>query len=113
MTGWQSRCRCSCSTLRGGNGVILKRLVPCETAVSLQGNIHILLPGGSSDGLISQVGEEMGYLLEGAFDVTVRDQVFRLEPGDSFHFRSERPHGYRNVGDSVPRILWVNTLPTF
>lgn len=55
----------------------------------------------------------MGYLLEGAFDVTVRDQVFRPEPGDSFHFRSERPHGYRNVGDSVARILWVNTLPTF
>lgn len=99
--------------LRSGDGVILERIAPYAEGVALQANIHILLPGGASDGLISHVGEEMGYLLEGEVELVVGDEVFRLKPGDSFHFRSERPHGYRNLGDSVARILWVNTPPTF
>lgn len=99
--------------LRSGDGIILERLAPYTEGVALQANIHILLPGGASDGLISHVGEEMGYLLEGLVDLIVDDRTYRLEPGDSFHFRSERPHGYRNAGDSVARILWVNTPPTF
>lgn len=100
-------------TLRSGDGVILERLAPHAEGVALQANIHILLPGGASDGLISHVGEEIGYLLEGVVDLIVEDTTYRLEAGDSFHFRSERPHGYRNAGDSVARILWVNTPPTF
>jgi transcriptional regulator with XRE-family HTH domain len=107
------RPRLDADMLRSGDGVILERLVPYETGVALQANLHILLPGGASDGLISHVGEEMGYLLEGSVDLTVGEEVFRLEAGDSFHFRSERPHGYCNAGDSVARILWVNTPPTF
>jgi transcriptional regulator with XRE-family HTH domain len=100
-------------TLRSGDGVLLERLAPHAEGVALQANIHILLPGGASDGLISHVGEEIGYLLEGVVDLIVDDTTYRLEAGDSFHFRSERPHGYRNAGDSVARILWVNTPPTF
>jgi transcriptional regulator with XRE-family HTH domain len=100
-------------TLRSGDGVILERLAAYAEGVALQANIHIVLPGGASDGLISHVGEEIGYVLEGVVDLTVGERTHRLEPGDSFHFRSEIPHGYRNVGDSVARILWVNTPPTF
>ena len=63
-------------------------------------------------GSISQVGEEMGYLLEGAFDVTVRDQVFRPERA----IRSTSARSVRTdmrTSATVARILWINTLPTF
>lgn len=99
--------------LRSGDGVILERLVAQGGDTQLQANIHIVLPGGASDGTITHVGEEMGYLLEGQLELTVGNERFLLRPGDSFHFRSESPHGYRNVGDSVARVLWVNTPPTF
>jgi len=36
-----------------------------------------------------------------------------LRAGDSFHFPSEVPHGYRNPGRVRTRVLWVNTPPTF
>jgi mannose-6-phosphate isomerase-like protein (cupin superfamily) len=39
--------------------------------------------------------------------------TFLLGEGDSFTFRSERAHGYRNVGPGRARILFVNTPPTF
>jgi transcriptional regulator with XRE-family HTH domain len=100
-------------TLRRGDGVILERLMPFGERTMLQANIHIVLPGGASDGMITHVGEEMGYLLEGHLELIVDGVTHLLEPGDSFSFRSERPHGYRNPGDSVARVLWVNTPPTF
>ena len=59
------------------------------------------------------MGEEMGYVLEGMIDLTVGDQVCRLFEGDSFFFPSEEPHGYANPGDTVAKVLWVNTPPTF
>jgi transcriptional regulator with XRE-family HTH domain len=38
---------------------------------------------------------------------------YRIGEGDSFHFRSQRAHSYRNVGKKKARILWLNTPPTF
>ena len=43
----------------------------------------------------------------------VAGRRYRMGEGDSFHFRSERAHSYRNVGKKKARILWLNTPPTF
>lgn len=101
------------SVLRRGDGVVLERLVPDAPGVTLQANVHIVAVGGASDGLVSHPGEEVGYVLDGVVELVVDGQRWRLGPGDSFHFRSERPHGYRNIGDTSARIVWVNTPPTF
>lgn len=95
------------------DGVVLERLVPQTRSALLQVNIHRVEPGGGSHGLISHVGEEMGYVLEGMLDLTVGEAVCRLGAGDTFSFPSEEPHGYVNPGDAVARVLWVNTPPTF
>ena len=95
------------------DGVVLERLIPQTRNALLQVNIHQVVPGGGSHGLISHVGEEMGYVLDGMLDLTVGDQACRLSRGDSFFFPSEEPHGYTNPGAETARILWVNTPPTF
>lgn len=79
----------------------------------LQANIHIVDPGGRSDGVISHLGEEAGYVLEGTILLTLGDDRYVLHATDSFHFSSRVPHGYENVGSDVARILWVNTPATF
>jgi transcriptional regulator with XRE-family HTH domain len=94
-------------------GVQLEWLVPYPESGLLSGSIHIVAPGGSSEGLIEHKGEEMGYVLEGEFEITVGDETFRLNAGDSFFFPSTIPHGYCNPGTQITRILWVNTPPTF
>lgn len=99
--------------LRRGEGVTLERLMPYQQESLLQANIHIVAPGGSTDGLIAHTGEEMGYLLEGTLELQVEDVIYVLRPGDAFHFRSEIPHGYRNPGAMEARVVWVNTPPTF
>lgn len=99
--------------LRRGPGVVLERIIPYSPDHFLQCNIHIVAPGGGSDGCITHVGEELGYLLEGRLDLTIDGRLWHLGPGDSFCFRSELPHGYHNPGDVPARVLWVNTPPTF
>jgi transcriptional regulator with XRE-family HTH domain len=99
--------------LRRGPGISLERLVSGAQARLLQANIHHVAPRGSSDGCIEHIGEEMGYVLEGMLEFIVDGKAFVLKKGDSFFFNSSLPHGYRNIGKSEARVLWVNTPPNF
>ena len=108
-----TRPRLDTDALRRGDGVSLERLAPHTEGSMLQANLHIVASGGASDGLISHVGEEMGFLIEGELELEVDGQTYLLRPGDSFYFPSDRPHGYRNRGTREARVLWVNTPPTF
>jgi transcriptional regulator with XRE-family HTH domain len=94
-------------------GSKLQRLVTPGPGRLLEGNLHILAPGGGSEGTLAHEGEELGFVVEGQFELTVADSVYLLEAGDSFVFRSESPHSYRNPGTSWTRVIWVSTPPTF
>ncbi len=108
-----SRPQLDTDALRRGDGVTLERLAPCADGCMLQANIHIIAVGGRSDGVISHLGEEVGFLIEGELELEVDGKPYHLRAGDSFYFSSDRPHGYRNIGDTEARVLWVNTPPTF
>lgn len=94
-------------------GVMLERLVPNGKGHLLQGNIHIVAPGGGSMGAMRHEGDEVGYVLEGRLELSIDDKLHELGPGDSFAFPSNLAHTYRNPGSEVTRVIWVNTPPTF
>ena len=98
--------------IRGG-GVALERVVLPSRNGLLQANIHILEPGEGSDGQIEHIGEEVGYVLEGSIELTLRETSYLLGAGDAFTFTSDTPHGYRNAGTTTAKILWVNTPATY
>lgn len=95
------------------DAIRLERLTPHVEGQSLEGNIHTIAPGATNGGDINHVGEEVGYVLEGELELTVGRTTYHLKPGDSFFFRSEQPHSYRNTGTGTARVLWINTPPTF
>jgi transcriptional regulator with XRE-family HTH domain len=99
--------------VRRGNGVQLEAVIPAASGHLLSGYINHIEPGGGSEGLIQHEGEEFGYVLEGEIELKVAGRPYRLNKGDTFHFRSERAHSYRNVGTKKARVLWLNTPPTF
>jgi quercetin dioxygenase-like cupin family protein/DNA-binding XRE family transcriptional regulator len=94
-------------------GVTLERVVPNGQGHLLQGNVHIVAPGGGSMGPMRHEGDEVGYVLEGRLQLSIDDTVYELGAGDSFAFPSNLAHTYRNPGPKVTRVLWVNTPPTF
>ncbi|MDP9137633.1 MAG: cupin domain-containing protein [Pseudomonadota bacterium] len=94
-------------------GARVELLTQHQSGRLLQACIHIVPPGGGSDGTLRHAGEEVGYVLTGQLDLTVNDRTYRLRKGDSFVFRSELLHGYRNPGRTPAQVIWVNTPPTF
>lgn len=94
-------------------GVTLERLVPHGKGHLLQGNIHIVAPGGGSMGPMRHDGDEIGYVLEGLLELNIDATAYTIGPGDSFSFPSSVAHTYRNPGPDVTRVIWINTPPTF
>jgi transcriptional regulator with XRE-family HTH domain len=90
----------------------LERITHLQKGGLLQGDIHIVSPGMISE-MIEHAGEEMGYVIEGSLDLTLGETTHTLHAGDSFHFPSNVPHGYRNSTKEIVRILWINTPATF
>lgn len=107
------RPRIAAAGASGPAGVTLERLVPNGQGHLLQGNIHIVAPGGGSMGPMRHDGDEVGYVLEGRLELSIVDASYELGPGDSFAFPSHLAHTYRNPGTEVTRVIWVNTPPTF
>jgi quercetin dioxygenase-like cupin family protein/DNA-binding XRE family transcriptional regulator len=101
------------STVRSGTDIVLEALTPHNPDSLLQANIHIVYPGGHTDGEYTHEGEDMGYVLEGELELTLDGEKYLLKPGDSFLFRSEREHGYRNPGKELTKVIWINTPPSF
>lgn len=97
---------------RDAGYVDLERVTHSQKGGLLQADIHIIAPGMVSE-MIEHVGEEMGYVIEGTLELTLGETTYTLGVGDSFHFPSNVPHGYRNLSGSIVRVLWVNTPATF
>jgi transcriptional regulator with XRE-family HTH domain len=90
----------------------IENIVPYGIGHLLQALIITIKPGGSSQGAREHIGEEAGYVIEGEFELILDGKSYRLSAGDSFNFRSERPHAYRNPGKRATKLIWVNTPPT-
>lgn len=93
--------------------IMLERVIVPAAGQLLQSDIHVIEPLASSDEQISHAGEELGYVIEGEFELTLGDECYLLHAGDTFYFPSTVPHSYRNPGTTVTRVLWTNTPPTF
>ncbi len=98
---------------REKDSIRLERVSPNAEGQALEANVHVISPGATNGGEIKHVGEEVGFVLEGEFELKVGDTTYHLKAGDSFFFHSNHPHSYRNPGDVAARVLWVNTPPTF
>jgi transcriptional regulator with XRE-family HTH domain len=98
---------------RGFPGEQNEVLIPHAENRLLEGFIVTLMPGAEPSGPYQHDGEEVGVILEGELELTVGESLHVLRAGDSFFFRSDVTHRYRNVGEGPCRVVWINTPPTF
>jgi transcriptional regulator with XRE-family HTH domain len=52
-------------------------------------------------------GDECGYVVTGRIEIRVGDEVLTLKSGESIHFNGTKPHGIRNVGQSISESVWA------
>ena len=78
----------------------------------LAGAVATLEPGASSgDNPMEHPGEELVFVLEGSMEFEVDGQDYRLAEGDSVHFRTDRPHRWKNPGKRPARAVWMALRP--
>ncbi|MDQ0395460.1 helix-turn-helix domain-containing protein [Labrys monachus] len=99
---------------RHGSGPPLasfERMIPYAEGRTLNANVHVVPPGGGSNGILRHEGEEVGYVVEGTIELVVDGTSVVIGAGGSFFFQSSLPHSYRNIGTVVARVVWVNSPP--
>lgn len=84
----------------------------------LNRQIELLLchldPGGEScEEPAAHEGEECTLVLGGEVEVTVGDQLYRLDDGDSIYLDSRKSHKYRNVGATRVTLICSVYPPMF
>jgi transcriptional regulator with XRE-family HTH domain len=78
----------------------------------LAGAVATVDPGASSGASpMEHPGEELVFVLEGALEFEVDGEPYRLAEGDSVHFRTDRPHRWRNPGKRAARAVWMALRP--
>lgn len=78
----------------------------------LAGARATVTPGGSSGTKpMEHPGEELVHVTAGVLVFVVNGQTYRLEVGDSLHFRGDQLHSWRNPGDVPARAVWMALRP--
>lgn len=98
--------------LESESGVMVELLAADLPDRKLQPYCMVCQPGASSKGWSTvHPGEEAGFVLKGRLTVTVGEETFVLEAGDSIHYQTLQPHSWRNEGDEECVVVWVVSPP--
>lgn len=67
------------------------------------------LDPGASSGLrpMEHPGEELVYVLAGSMCFEVGGEEYVLRRGDALHFRTDRPHRWRNPAARPAKVVWM------
>ena len=67
----------------------------------------VLDPSDDPAKLVTHGGQEFNLVLEGTVIVTIEDEEFALNAGDSIYFNPAVPHGQRCGGDAPARFVTI------
>lgn len=98
-----------------GGGEVTMRLVGRAFPDRSLSFLEETYPPGTDTGpeMLCHEGEEAGMVIAGSLELTVGEEVFVLESGDSYYFRSEQPHRFRNPFEQPARLISATTAANF
>ena len=76
-------------------------------AKQLEGRAVVLDPSDEPAKLVTHGGQEFNLVLEGTVIVTIEDEEFALNAGDSIYFNPRLMHGQRCGSDIPARFVTV------
>jgi transcriptional regulator with XRE-family HTH domain len=89
-------------------GLDLRNLSGRYGSLAMAGAEAVMDPGADSGPTpMRHPGEELVIVLEGRIEFTVAGEAHDLGAGDSIHFRTTRPHSWRNPSDEPARAIWL------
>ena len=106
--------------VKSGAGNILRidssvycELLATSLSKTMEPMIKYISPGGESGLVDPHEGEEFIWVIEGTLQLTLGDNTYLLQKGDSVYFRSNQTHAWKNPGKELCRVMWVMTPPGY
>lgn len=97
--------------LGGTADVVVELLSADPSGKKIQPYRVVCQPGTSRNRPSTHPGEEFGFVLKGQLTVTVGEETFVLEAGDSIHYQTLQPHSWQNEGDEECIAVWTVSPP--
>ena len=83
-------------------------LLPPDIDTPVEASVIRIQPGKKlSSHFFSHKGKEMGYLVSGRLEVTIDNQAYEVNPGDTIYLPKHIPGKWRNTTDSTAKLLWL------
>jgi transcriptional regulator with XRE-family HTH domain len=94
--------------LTSKRGLDLRNVSGRYGGFAMAGAEALVEPGADSGPTpMSHPGEELVLVLEGSMVFEVDGHAHDVRAGDSIHFRTLRPHSWRNPSDEPARAMWL------
>ncbi|MDR0426570.1 MAG: XRE family transcriptional regulator [Clostridiales bacterium] len=101
-------------TVKSYEGYGITWLVPAAQKNMMEPILVTIEPGGGAERDLPHEGEEFGYVLSGAVQITVGKRRFEAGAGESFYYRPDKAHHIVNASKDAPaKFLWLSCPPNF
>jgi len=86
-------------------------LIPPDIDTPAEVTIIRIRPGKKLSGhFFAHKGPELGYLLSGQLEMTVDNQSYKVNPGDTIYLQKDIPGSWNNISEQVVELLWLKFL---
>lgn len=99
--------------VKDGEESAITWLIPNSQKNEMEPLLLELKPGKATTQDMPHEGEEFGYVLSGEITLTYGKERYKVKRGESFYIKSDKPHFLTNEGESLARVVWVASPPTF
>jgi len=94
-------------------GNLIQWVVPTAQGNQMEPLHVVILPKQALKPDRPHAGEEFGYVIRGSVTVTVGEDRFTANAGESFYYQTNMVHALENAGDDEAELIWVSTPPNF
>lgn len=95
------------------SGIIVELLSAAPSDKSIRPHRVVCQPGASRDQPPVHSGEGFCFVLQGQLTVTVGEETYSLDAGDSIHYQSHQPHSWRNEHRTECIFIWAVSPPSW
>jgi transcriptional regulator with XRE-family HTH domain len=98
---------------RMGHGLNIELLANQDVNNMMQPYIVNLKAYGDTGIPNQHAGQECGVVLKGSLKMFLDKEIYILNTGDSFYYKANIPHYFKNTTDRVTTVLFISTPPLF
>ena len=66
-----------------------------------------------SEPMLDSPGEKLCFVVKGNLELTVGEDVYLLDEGDTIYYPAHVPHSWRALGGERVEVIWILTPPSF